>query len=48
MKHRRIMRINKIMKGSFGAFKGVFIYEYSEILKEWIGYPEKWYERRAS
>ncbi len=44
IKGRRVMKVNKILRGSLGIYKNEWIFEYSEILREWIGYPAKWYE----
>lgn len=43
---RRIMKMSKILKGSFGAFKSEWIYEWSPYLKEWVGMPVSWYEAK--
>lgn len=44
IKGRRIIKMNRWIKGRLGIYKNEFVYEYSEILKEWVGYPVKWYE----
>jgi hypothetical protein len=44
---RRIMKMNKFIRGSFGIYKNEWIYEYSEIMQEWIGWPAKWYELKT-
>ena len=46
MKGRRIMRVTKIQRGALGIYRNEFIYEYSEILKSWVGWPDKWYRLR--
>lgn len=38
------MRVTRILRGALDIYKCDFIYEYSEILKDWVGYPDKWYE----
>lgn len=46
IKGRRVMKVNRIIRGGLGVYKFEYVYEYSEIMKEWIGYPVKWYEMR--
>lgn len=47
IKGRRVIKMNKFIKGALGIYKYEFIYEYSEILNDWIGYPAKWYELKT-
>lgn len=44
---RRVMRVNRWIRGSLGVYKNEYVYEYSEILRDWVGYPLKWYELKT-
>ncbi len=46
MKHRRIMKMNKIIRGGLGIYKCEMIFEYSEVLQNWVMWPTKWYNAR--
>lgn len=47
IKGRRVVEVNRYLRGSLGIYKNEYIYEYSDILREWVGYPKKWYELRT-
>jgi hypothetical protein len=44
MKHTRIMKMNKILRGTFGVFKSEMIYEYRAGI--WWLMPVSWYNAR--
>jgi hypothetical protein len=44
MTYRRIMKMNKIIRGRLGIYKCEMIYEYSNVTNSWWVMPLKCYE----
>jgi len=45
---KRIMKMNKIIRGALGIYKCEMVYEYSEVSGIWWMMPESWYAARGA